>query len=60
MAIRPALIALMADRRGATAIEYALIAAIVGIIAISGLQAVGSRMDYVWNVLIAALAEALA
>jgi Flp pilus assembly pilin Flp len=32
----------LADERGATAIEYALLAAVVGILAIGGLQALSS------------------
>jgi Flp pilus assembly pilin Flp len=51
---------LLADQRGATAIEYALMAAVVSITAISGLQAFAGSMDHVWNVLIAGLAGALA
>ena len=51
---------LLADQRGATAIEYALMAAVVSITAISGLQAFAGGMDRVWNVLIAGLAGALA
>ena len=51
---------LLADQRGATAIEYALMAAVVSITAIGGLQAFASSMDHVWNVLIAGLAGALA
>jgi Flp pilus assembly pilin Flp len=51
---------LLADQHGATAIEYALMAAVVSITAISGLQAFAGGMDHVWNVLIAGLAEALA
>lgn len=51
---------LAADRRGSTAIEYALIAAIVAIAAIAGLQAFAGSMDQMWNVVIAAIAAALA
>lgn len=51
---------LAADGTGATAIEYALMAAVVSITAIGGLQAFAGSMDTMWNVVIAALAEALA
>jgi pilus assembly protein Flp/PilA len=51
---------LAADRRGSTAIEYALIAAIVAVTAIGGLQAFGDSMDQMWNVVIAAIVDALA
>lgn len=51
---------LAADGAGATAIEYALLAAVVSITAIGGLQAFAGSMDNMWNVVIAALAEALA
>ncbi len=51
---------LAADTAGATAIEYALLAAVVSITAIGGLQAFAGSMDNMWNVILAALAEALA
>jgi Flp pilus assembly pilin Flp len=52
--------ALSADCAGSTAIEYALMAAVVSITAIGGLQAFAGSMDTMWNVVIAAIAEALA
>lgn len=51
---------LAADRRGSTAIEYALMAAVVSITAIAGLQMFASSMDQMWNVFIAGIAAALA
>ena len=51
---------LAADSAGATAIEYALVAAVVSLTAIGGLRAFAGSMDTMWNVVIAALAQALA
>ena len=55
---RPAL--LLRDQAGSTAIEYALLAAVVSITAIAGMQAFATSMDQMWNVFIAAIAAALA
>jgi len=41
---------LTADERGTTAIEYALLAAVVAITAIAGLQAFGSETGALWAV----------
>jgi Flp pilus assembly pilin Flp len=51
---------LAVDRRGSTAIEYALLAAMVAIMAIGGLQAYADSVSQLWNVAIAAIATALA
>ncbi|MFO1067132.1 MAG: Flp family type IVb pilin [Geminicoccaceae bacterium] len=51
---------LLRDRSGSTAIEYALLAAVVSITAIAGMQAFAASMDQMWNVFIAAIAAALA
>lgn len=37
------------DRSGATAIEYALIAALVSVAAIVAFQLVGTNLDLVWE-----------
>ena len=60
MGVPSTLKALLADCAGATAIEYALMAAVVSITAIGGLQAFAGSMDIMWNVVIVAIADALA
>jgi Flp pilus assembly pilin Flp len=51
---------LLGHRGGSTAIEYALLAAVVSIVAIGGLQAFGQGMDQMYNVVLLVIAEALA
>jgi Flp pilus assembly pilin Flp len=60
MAVPSTLATLSADNAGSTAIEYALLAAVVSVTAIGGLQAFAGSMDTMWNVVIAAIADALA
>ncbi|MDQ3478642.1 MAG: Flp family type IVb pilin [Pseudomonadota bacterium] len=48
-AIRLKLCRLLADRRGATAIEYALIAALIVIAMIGGLAALGGGTGGMWT-----------
>jgi Flp pilus assembly pilin Flp len=60
MAVPSTLATLWADNAGSTAIEYALLAAVVSVTAIGGLQAFAGSMDTMWNVVIAAIADALA
>jgi pilus assembly protein Flp/PilA len=40
---------LFADRRGATAIEYGLIAALIAVAAIGGMQALGGGSGGMWS-----------
>ena len=40
---------LLADKRGATAIEYALIASLISVAAIAGYHAVGDRVESSFN-----------
>lgn len=48
-AIRKCLRMLGADRRGATAIEYGLIVALIAVAAISGMQALGGGSNGMWG-----------
>lgn len=41
--------ALIADRRGATAIEYGLIAALIAVAAITGMNNFGTGLSSMWN-----------
>jgi Flp pilus assembly pilin Flp len=50
---------LIGHRDGATAIEYALLAAVVSITAMAGIQAFGDGMGKMYNVAIGAIAAAL-
>jgi len=49
IAIRTCLRMLGADRRGATAIEYGLIAALIAVAAIGGMQALGGGSAGMWG-----------
>jgi pilus assembly protein Flp/PilA len=49
VAIRTKLRLLCADRRGATAIEYGLIAALIVIAMMGGLQAMGGGVGGMWG-----------
>ena len=40
---------LLADRRGATAIEYALIASLISVAAIAGYQTLGGKVESSFN-----------
>ncbi|MFL6721040.1 MAG: Flp family type IVb pilin [Sphingomonas sp.] len=51
IAIRTILRTLCADRRGATAIEYGLIAALIVVAMIGGLQALGGGVGGKWSVI---------
>jgi Flp pilus assembly pilin Flp len=51
---------LLGHRDGATAIEYALMAAIVSIVAMAGVQAFAGSMDRMYNVVLVVIADALA
>ena len=64
-ALRPTgrLARFLADERGATAIEYALLAAVVGVLAIGGLQRLSSGTGGLYetmNAISVAIEEALA
>ena len=48
-AIRKALRMLRADRRGATAIEYGLIAALIVVAMMAGLQSMGGGVGGMWT-----------
>ena len=48
-AIRRNLRGLFADKRGATAIEYGLIAALIAVAAISGMSALGGGANGMWS-----------
>lgn len=48
-AIRTTLRRLLADRRGATAIEYGLIAALIGIAMMGGLSLLGGGAGGMWT-----------
>jgi Flp pilus assembly pilin Flp len=50
---------LLGHRDGATAIEYALMAAVVSITAMAGIQAFGAAMGEMYDVAIGAIADAL-
>ena len=50
-AIRTMLRRLFADRRGATAIEYGLLAALIAVAMIGGLSALGGGAGGMWTVL---------
>lgn len=43
------LIKLLKDSKGATAIEYALIASLIAVVAISGMKAIGNKVSYQLN-----------
>ena len=43
------LIKLLKDSKGATAIEYALIASLIAVVAISGMKAIGNKVGYQLN-----------
>ncbi len=45
----PIVIAFLDDRRGATAIEYGLIAALIVVAAIGGMNAFGSGLTGMWG-----------
>ena len=49
IAIRTKLRRLGADRRGATAIEYGLICALIAVAAIGGMQALGGGSSGMWT-----------
>jgi pilus assembly protein Flp/PilA len=49
IAIRRMLRSLSADRRGATAIEYGLIAALIAIAMMGGLSALGGGSNGMWS-----------
>ena len=59
MALSPSLAGFCSDRRGSTAIEYALVAALAGIAALGGIQAVGSNTNSMWADTVAAIVAAL-
>lgn len=48
-AIRKILRRLIADQRGATAIEYGLIAALIAVAAIGGMSALGGGSNGMWS-----------
>lgn len=48
-AIRRTLRKLFADRRGATAIEYGLIAALIAVAAIGGMTSLGGGANGMWS-----------
>ena len=48
-AIRDFLRELTRDRRGATAVEYALIAALIVVVMIGGLRTLGGGMNGMWG-----------
>ncbi len=48
-AIRKTLHRLLADQRGATAIEYGLIAALIAVAAIGGISALGGGAGGMWT-----------
>lgn len=56
-AIRRNLCGLLADKRGATAIEYGLIAALIAIAMMGGLSALGGGAGGMWTNLAADAAE---
>lgn len=58
-AIRTNLHRLLADRRGATAIEYALIAALIVIALLGGLSALGGGAGGMWTNLNATVANSM-
>jgi pilus assembly protein Flp/PilA len=39
----------LTDRRGATAIEYALIASLIAVAAIGGIMSLGTKQSAQWN-----------
>ena len=59
-AIRSALRTLAADERGATAIEYGLIATLIGVATIASLSALGGGTDGMWTQLSDSLSSSLA
>jgi len=58
-AIRTTLRRLLADRRGATAIEYGLIAALIVIAMMGGLSTLGGGAGGMWTDLSATVANAM-
>lgn len=48
-AVRRSLRGLIADKRGATAIEYGLIAALIAIAAMGGMTALGGGSNGMWS-----------
>jgi pilus assembly protein Flp/PilA len=48
-AIRTMMRKLFADKRGATAIEYGLIAALIGVAIITSLNALGGKSGGMWD-----------
>lgn len=58
-AIRRTLRRLLADRRGATAIEYGLIAALIVIAMMGGLSALGGGAGGMWTDLSATVANSM-
>jgi pilus assembly protein Flp/PilA len=55
IAIRGILRLLRADQRGATAIEYGLLAALIAVAAIGGMQALGGGVGGKWGQLLATM-----
>jgi pilus assembly protein Flp/PilA len=47
--MRAILFALLADQRGATAIEYGLLAALIAVACVGGLTLVGSNLGTLFN-----------
>ena len=58
IAIRRLLRLLRADQRGATAIEYGLIAALIVVALIGGLQAMGGGSAGMWGKILSAIENA--
>jgi Flp pilus assembly pilin Flp len=59
MDVSPTLADFCSDRRGSTAIEYALVAALAGIAALGGIQAVGANTNTMWAETVTAIVAAL-
>jgi pilus assembly protein Flp/PilA len=55
IAVRGILRSLRADQRGATAIEYGLLAALIAVAAIGGMQALGGGVGGKWGQLLATM-----
>ena len=58
MAVRECICALRSDQRGATAIEYGLIAALIAISIMTGLSSMGAGSDGMWTKINADVLEA--
>ena len=56
-AIRHALLMLLANQRGATAIEYGLLCALIAVAAIGGMQALGGGVGGKWGQLLATMSQ---